>query len=36
MAQIESYSYNKFNSFRIKAIKKQNKTKKELGEGRVK
>ena len=35
MAQIESYSYNKFNSFRIKAIKKKKK-KKELGEGRVK
>ena len=35
MAQIEPYSCNKFNSFRIKAIKKKKK-KKELGEGRVK
>ena len=35
MAQIESYSYNKFNSFRIKAIKKKKK-KEKLGEGRVK
>ena len=39
MAQIESYSYSKFNSIRIKAIKKKKKKKKkkkELGEGRVK
>ena len=28
MAQIESYSYSKFNSIRIKAIKKKKKKKK--------